>query len=220
MWATGVVVGSIDVVVPNLPIAVKSTITMTIPPHSLSAEQPGTALVLVAYGKGVVEPVLDVLIPQEGALVIDVDVAKTSRVHDRLDRVGLVEEHDLASVGSIIVPALVEGFNDGRRRVSAVGAGLDDARVLSRDLRCGLREDEGQLERRGGKSLAHRERHDEEEGLAAVTHLVLPVRGSRCFYIGENRELRQRIHRPRVRYVVTGEAVPGVWGIRLWGSPR
>lgn len=145
---------------------------MAIPPDALSTEQPGAALVLVAHREGVVQPVLDVLVPQEGSLVVDINVAKTSRIHDRLDRVGLVQEHDLAPVGSIVVPAVLKGRDDRWRRVGAVEARLDDARVAGGTGR-GLREDEGQLERRRGKGLAHCEGHDEEGLAAQPRHLAL-----------------------------------------------
>lgn len=189
VWATGIVVGAVDVVIPHLAIAIKSPVPVSIPGNPLSTEQPGTALVLVAHREGVVEPVLDVLVPQEGALVVDIDVAKTSRVHDRLDRVGLVQEHDLAPARGIIMPAVLKGRNDRRRRVGAIGPRLDNANVAGGSGR-GLREDEGQLERRRGKGLAHCEGHDKEEGLAATerSHLALCLRASRprLLYRGES----------------------------------
>lgn len=193
---------------------------MSIPGDSLSTEQPGTALVLVAHREGVIEPVLDVMVPQEGALVVNINVAQTSRVHDRLDRVGLVQEHDLASAGSVIVPAVLKGLDDRRRRVGAVGPGLDDAHVAGGGGR-DLREDEGQLERRRGKGLAHCERHD-EEGLAAErSHLALSARESSCPFISG------RIVNFGNEYTAHGSAMSslgkpflGSGGCVQWGSPR
>lgn len=191
MWASRVVVCAIDVVIPYLTITIQGADSMPIPCYALSTEQPGAALILVAHREGVVEPILNILVPQEGALLVNIDVAEASRVHGRLDQVGLVEEHHLASAGGVIVPAVLEGLNDRRRRVSAVRTGLHDTRVAGRNLRSGLRKDEGQLERRRGKGLAHRERHD-DEGLAAESHLALAAaRVPLSFYIGENRELRE-----------------------------
>lgn len=64
VWPSRVVVGAVDVVIPHLSVAIQSSNAMAIPPDALSTEQPGAALVLVANGEGVVEPVLDVLVPQ------------------------------------------------------------------------------------------------------------------------------------------------------------
>lgn len=186
VWASGVVVCAIDVVIPHLTVTIQGADSVSIPCYAFSTEQPGAALVLIAHRKGVVQPVLNVLVPQEGALLVNIDVTETSCIHDRLDQVGLVEEHHLASASGVIVPAVLEGLNDRRRRVSAVRPGLHDTRVAGRNLRSGLRDDEGQLKRRRGKGLAHCERHD-DEGLAAESHLALGCsRSSQLLYRRES----------------------------------
>jgi hypothetical protein len=206
VWASGVVVRAIDEVIPHLAVPIQGSLPVTIPCDALSTEQPGTALVLVAHRKGVVEPVLDVLVPYEGALLVDVDVAETSRVHDRLDRVDLVEEHHLAPAGGVIVAAVLEGLDDRRCRVGAVGPGLHDACLVG-----SLREDKRQLQRRRDKGPAHGERHDrDEEGLATERHCRPDCpRFSRAFYTGENREpsgLNTPLAGPLCRH----------WGSRFW----
>lgn len=53
---------------------------------------------------------------------IDLDVGQAGSVHDRLDIVGLIfEYHSSMGIWLVIVAALLEGLDDGRRTVATVG---------------------------------------------------------------------------------------------------
>lgn len=125
VWPTRVVVGTIDKIIPHLSVAIQGTVAMPIPAYALAPKQPRTGLILIAHRKRGIQPVRDVGVPKKRALVVNVHIAESSRVHDSLDRVRLVQEHNLASTGSIIVPTLLECLDDGWCRVAAVEAGLD-----------------------------------------------------------------------------------------------
>lgn len=122
---TRIVVGTIDKIIPHLPVAIQGTVAMPIPAHALAPKQPRTGLVLIAHRKRGIQPVRDVGVPEKRALVVNVHIAEPSRIHDSLDHVRLVQKHHFASTGSIIVPALLECLDNGWRRVAAIEAGLD-----------------------------------------------------------------------------------------------
>lgn len=150
-----VVVGPVDKVVPHLPVAIQRADAVPIPGDALAAKEPDAGLVLVAHRQRVVQPVVDVGVPEQRALQVDVHVAQARRVHDGPDVVRLVGEDHPAPAGRLIVAALLEGLQDGGRRVGAVGTRLHDARRLG--------ENERHLECCRGERLAHGEDQGQEE---------------------------------------------------------
>lgn len=108
-----IVIRPIDKIIPNLPIPIQRPNTMPIPPHTLTSKQPCRALVLITHGQRVIEPVLQVRVPEERTIDVDVDIAKTSGVHDTTDIVGLVLENDSASIADGLMAAVVESGFDG-----------------------------------------------------------------------------------------------------------
>lgn len=128
-----VVVRPVDKVVPDLPITIESPVAVSAPLDVVTAKEPNTSLVLISDRERVLEPVLDVGVPQESALEVDVHIAEPSGVHDRLHIVGLVGEDHRAPAVRRIVTALLESLNNRRRRVSAVETRLHDADRTARN---------------------------------------------------------------------------------------
>lgn len=129
MRSTGVIVCAIDEVVPDLAIPIQRTGAKPFPRNILAAEVPSTGLVLVPDGQRVVQPVLDVGVPEQGRPIhLDVDVAQARRVQHALDIVHGVAEHDAPSPARRVVhTAPLERLYDRRRRVAAPWRRLDDA---------------------------------------------------------------------------------------------
>lgn len=89
------------------------------------SEAPGGRLVLVTHGKRVIEPVVDILAPDQGAMDLDFAVLEASGLHDSVDMIGLILEDDLA-----ILAALLECFNDSWGRVASVWHGRHYADIV------------------------------------------------------------------------------------------
>ena len=68
-----------------------------------TTEQPSTGLVLVADRQGMVEPVDEIGVPEQGAVDVNIDVREASGIHHRADIIRLVLEDDAAAVGSFFV---------------------------------------------------------------------------------------------------------------------
>ncbi|KAJ8127842.1 hypothetical protein O1611_g5796 [Lasiodiplodia mahajangana] len=111
--ATGVVVGTIDEVIPNLAVAIQSTIAKTSPVDVLTAKNPSSGLVLVTDRQRVIEPVGNVGVPQEGTVDLDVDVGQARGVHDTADivRFVLLEHHSAAFLTSLMTAVTESPFN-------------------------------------------------------------------------------------------------------------
>jgi hypothetical protein len=124
----------IDKVVPNLTIAVERAIAKAIPVDVLATKDPSSGLILKAYRQRIVKPVVNVGIPEEGAMDFDVNIAQASSVHDTANIVCLVLlEDDFAAVFTSLVAASTESILDGVRRVVGTGVdhtGLDAAGVV------------------------------------------------------------------------------------------
>lgn len=129
MGSAGIVVRAIDEVVPDLTISIQRAGAEPFPGDILAAEVPRACLVLVPDGQRVVQPVLDVGVPEQGRPIhLDVDVAQARRVQHALDIVHGVAEHDAPSPARRVVhTAPLERLYDRRRRVAAPWRRLDDA---------------------------------------------------------------------------------------------
>jgi hypothetical protein len=125
---------SIDKVVPNLTIAVERAVAKAIPVDVLATKDPSSGLILKAYRQRIVKPVVNVGIPDEGAMDFDVNIRQASGVHDTANIVCLVLfEDDFATVFTGLVAASAESIFDGVRSVVGTGVdhtGLDAAGVV------------------------------------------------------------------------------------------
>jgi len=118
----GEVVGAINKIVKNLSIAIQCAVPEAVPVDILAAEDPSSGLVLETNGQRVVEPVIDIGVPQKSAMDLDVDVGQAGGVHDAADIVGLVLlEDDFAAVLSGLMTTGTESLYNGMRAVIRTG---------------------------------------------------------------------------------------------------
>lgn len=134
MRPPGIVVGAINEIVPDLAVAIECAVPEAIPMNVLAAEDPSSGLVLETDRQRVVEPVVDVSVPEKGAVDFNVDVGQASGVHDAADIVSLVLlKDDFAAIFSSLMTAGTEGLHNGMRAVIGTGvyyAGLGAASVV------------------------------------------------------------------------------------------
>ena len=134
MRSPGIVVGAINEIVPDLAVAIECAVPEAIPMNVLTAKDPSSGLVLETDRQRVVEPVVDVSVPEKGAVDFNVDVGQASGVHDAADIVSLVLlEDDFAAILSSLMTAGAEGLHNGMRAVIGTGvyyAGLGAASVV------------------------------------------------------------------------------------------
>lgn len=134
MRPPGIVVGSIDKIVPDLAVAIECAVPEAIPMDILAAKYPSSGLVLETDRQRVVEPVVKIGVPQKSAVDFDVHVGQASGVHNAADIVGLVLlEDNFAAVLSSFMPADAESLYNGMRTVIGTGinhAGLGAASVI------------------------------------------------------------------------------------------
>lgn len=126
--AAGVVVRSVDEIIPDLAVSIEGAVAETSPVNVLTAEDPSSGLILETNRDGVVEPVIDVGVPQERAMNLNINISQAGSVHDTANIVSLILlEHDLAAIVARLVAAGAKGILDRVR--SVVGTGVDDARL-------------------------------------------------------------------------------------------
>lgn len=96
------------VVVPDLAVAVQSSMSVAVEVEVLAAEMPGCGLVLEADGHGVCEPIWYVCVPEHGASELHGNVLESRRVHFGTNVVSRILE-DNVSVLSTVVKCLDDG---------------------------------------------------------------------------------------------------------------
>lgn len=96
------------VVVPDLAVAVESSMSVAVEVEVLAAEMPGCGLVLEADGHGVCEPIWNVCVPEHGASELYGNVLESRRVHFGTNVVSRILE-DNVSVLSTVVKCLDDG---------------------------------------------------------------------------------------------------------------
>lgn len=96
------------VVVPDLAVAVESSMSVAVEVEVLAAEMPGCGLVLEADGHGIREPILNVCVPEHSASELYGNVLESRRVHFGTNVVSRVLE-DNVSVLSTVVKCLDDG---------------------------------------------------------------------------------------------------------------